>query len=192
MRSVMPCGGSSRGPRRALACPRSAPSMFVPIAATGTDPFAERSMHKHRPHHIAPAVESARVVLAYKNFAAPGQGSLVGLGVSSMMTAKVLRKSGIWAELWGVRSAQQLGDRLHHAHCKADHQGQADPTHVVIAAPWIPTCELEVLASEWPEIVFTVVSHSNWAFLQADPGAVRLLREAARLHHMTHNIGVGG
>jgi hypothetical protein len=63
---------------------------------------------------------------------------------------------------------------------------------VVIAAPWIPTAELEALASEWPDIVFTVVSHSNFPFLQADPHAVKLLRETAQLQHKTHNIRVGG
>jgi hypothetical protein len=149
-------------------------------------------MQKTRPHHIAPAIESARVVLVYKNFAARGASSLVGLGVSSMMTAKALRDARIWAEVWGVASAQQIGEQLQRAHDKAAASGAIDPTHVVIAAPWIATPDLEVLASEWPEIVFTVVSHSNFPFLQADPHAVRLLREAARLQQTTHNVFVGG
>jgi hypothetical protein len=149
-------------------------------------------MLPNRPHHIAPAIESARVVLVYKNYAGPHHSSLVGLGISSLLTAKVLRESGIWAEVWGIKSAQELNKRLHRAHCKAKENGEAEPTHVVIAAPFIPTCELEVLASEWPEIVFTVVSHSNFPFLQADPHAIRLLRETARLQHMTHNVRIGG
>jgi hypothetical protein len=149
-------------------------------------------MQKARPHHIAPAIESARVVLVYKNYAEPCHSSLVGLGVSSLLTAKVLRDNGVWAETWGVTSAEQLNEWLHRAHKKAVEKRDVEPTHVVIAAPWIPTRDLEVLASEWPEIVFTVVSHSNFPFLQADPHAVRLLREAARLQHMTHNVRVGG
>jgi hypothetical protein len=149
-------------------------------------------MTKNRPHHIAPAIATARVVLVYKNFAPRGASSLVGLGVSSMMTAKTLRANGIWAEVWGVSSADDLRAWLKQAHQAAAAGGAVDPTHVVIAAPWIATADLESLAAAWPEIAFTVVSHSNFPFLQADPGAVRLLRDAARLQQLTHNVFVGG
>src|SRR5207248_11735065 len=60
-------------------------------------------------------------------------------------------------------------------------RGQIDPTHVVVHAPWIPTAEIAAMAHECPNVTFTVVTHSNFGFLAADPHAVRLLRETVDL-----------
>jgi hypothetical protein len=49
-------------------------------------------------------------------------------------------------------------------------------SHLVISAPWIPTTNLASLTSPNPDLEIAVVSHSNIGFLQADPGAIELLR----------------
>ncbi len=62
----------------------------------------------------------------------------------------------------------------------------------MIHAPWVATCELAAMARDFPDIVFAVVSHSNFGFLAADPHAVQLLREAVELQHSLHNVVVAG
>jgi hypothetical protein len=61
----------------------------------------------------------------------------------------------------------------------------------VISAPWIPTTDLMQLCNTWHDIEFTVVSHSNVGFLQADANGVRLLREAADLQTSSMNFRIG-
>jgi glycosyltransferase involved in cell wall biosynthesis len=118
--------------------------------------------------------------------------SHVGLGVSAQYTAKTLRHHGIWAEVWPTQSAQKLRERLRAAHASADQRGEIRPTHVILAAPWIPSNEVELMASEFVEVAFVVVSHSSVGFLTADPHAIRLLRQTADLQLSTHNVFVGG
>jgi hypothetical protein len=54
-------------------------------------------------------------------------------------------------------------------------------SHLVISAPWIPTTNLASLTSQNPDLGIAVVSHSNIGFLQADPGAIELLRQGSEL-----------
>jgi len=144
-----------------------------------------------RPHHVCPTTETARVALVYK--APPDAGySHTGLGRTASATAKALRSAGIWAEVWGCASADALLARLRGADRDAVDRGACEPTHVIIAAPWIPTPELQAVAQEFPEVLFAVTSHSNWGFLAADPHAVRLMREAAQLQLAGHNIYAAG
>jgi hypothetical protein len=149
------------------------------------------SLTKHRPHHLHPVPETVRVALVYRDFSGRGI-SHIGLGVTAAHTAKTLRRHGIWTEVWPTQSAQKLAERLRHARTLADQHGEVCPTHVILAAPWIQTNDLAVLADEFPEIVFVVVSHSAVGFLAADPHAIRLLRETADLQLSTHNVFVGG
>ncbi|TMQ02768.1 MAG: glycosyltransferase family 4 protein [Deltaproteobacteria bacterium] len=144
-----------------------------------------------RPHHLQPRAETVRVALVYRDVTGLGV-SHIGLGVSAAYTAKTLRHHGIWAEVWPTQSAAKLRDRLRHAHTSADQRGDLRPTHVILAAPWIPTQDLAATAAEFPEVRFVVVSHSNVGFLAADPHAIRLLRETADLQLATHNVFVGG
>ncbi|HEX7838977.1 MAG TPA: hypothetical protein VF469_15975, partial [Kofleriaceae bacterium] len=146
---------------------------------------------RQRPHHLRPYVETVRVALVYRDFTGDGV-SHVGLGVSAAYTAKTLRHHGIWTEVWPAKSPQKLRERLQHAHAHADQRGEVRPTHVILAAPWIPTQDVAVMAAEFPEVAFVVVSHSSVGFLAADPQAVRLLRETADLQLATHNVFVGG
>lgn len=123
-----------------------------------------------------------KVILAYKNFAANRNISHIGLGVSAMNTAKVLRNEGIAAEVWPIVSPADLHQRL----------ASAGATHVVISAPWIPTADLQRLSNEYSDITFAMNCHSNVGFLQADSNGVRLFREAMELETGTFNFRTSG
>jgi hypothetical protein len=148
-------------------------------------------MANPRPHAVDPSTTTARAILVYKTND-PQSPSHVGLGVIAAATAKTLRHAGLWAEAWGCTDAANLRARLERACAVAHERGQLQPTHVVIHAPWVPTCEFATMARDWPDIVFVVVSHSNFGFLAADPHAVQLLREAVELQHSLHNVVVAG
>ena len=132
------------------------------------------------------SLDTIRVALVNRNFAGTGV-SHIGLGVTTSYTAKTLRRHGIRAEAWQVKTPAELTQRLRTAAA----EGQP-VSHVVIAALWIPTSDIAVLAGEFLDTVFAVVSHSAVGFLSADPHAIRLLREAADLQLMMHNVFIGG
>lgn len=123
------------------------------------------------------------LVLAYKNFAASKHISHIGLGVSALNTAKVLRRAGIQTHVWPIVSAGDLWDRL-----KCD-PGVRD---VIISAPWLSSPALRDLAMGYPEIKFVVNCHSNVGFLQADRNGVTLIRELLDLEKGLHNLHAGG
>lgn len=123
-----------------------------------------------------------KIVLAYKNFAAHRNISHIGLGVSAINTVKVLRRRGIRAEVWPILHARDLKQRL-SAECAS---------HVVIAAPWIPSSDLQDLLVANPEVKFAVNCHSNVGFLQADPNGVKLVREAMEIEAGSHNFHLAG
>lgn len=145
----------------------------------------------HRPHHLQPAIETIRVALVYRDMSGSSV-SHVGLGVTGAYTAKTLRRHGIWAEVWPTQSAKKLTERLRATNALANDQGDVRPTHVILSAPWILTNDLAMIAAEFQEIVFVVVSHSSVGFLSADPHAIKLLRETVDLQMATHNVFVGG
>ena len=140
------------------------------------------------PHFIAPTPNSAHVAIVYKNFAANKGISHIGLGVTALTNAKLLTAAGIWTEVWPIRSGDDLRTRL----ANAQRSTPATPiTQVVISAPWIPTDQLAAIASSFHQVDFTVVSHSNVGFLQADPSGLTLLRQVADLQTGTVNIHIG-
>jgi glycosyltransferase involved in cell wall biosynthesis len=140
------------------------------------------------PHFVVPTPNSAHVAIAYKNFAAMKGISHIGLGVTALTNAKLLNAAGIWTEVWPISSGDDLRTRL----AAAQRSTPATPiTNVVISAPWIPTQLLASIASLFHQVDFTVVSHSNVGFLQADPNGLTLLREAADLQTGTINVHVG-
>jgi hypothetical protein len=119
-----------------------------------------------------------KVVLAYKNFAANRNISHIGLGVTALNSARSLRATGIDADVWPIVGPADLRSGL-----------RATPaSHVVISAPWIPTTELALLCAEFRDTQFAVTCHSNLGFLQADPSAVRLVREGLDLRRTTWNF----
>ncbi len=125
-----------------------------------------------------------RVILAYKNFAANRHVSHIGLGVTALNSAKCLREIGVKSEVWSILNSQELRSRLVVA------LPDCPVTHVVISAPFIPTLELASLANDFPETQFLVNCHSNLGFLQADPSAMRLVREGADLERQTWNFHI--
>ncbi len=125
-----------------------------------------------------------RIVLAYKNFAANRAVSHIGLGVTALNSAKTLRGAGATTDVWAITSGQNLGERLKAA------QSEAPVSHVVVSAPWIPTGDLQQLTAEHTQTKFAVNCHSNLGFLQADPGAMRLVREGLELQRCAWNFQV--
>jgi hypothetical protein len=126
------------------------------------------------------------VVLAYKNFAANRAVSHIGLGVTALNAAKTLRAAGIQADVWPITSAADLTSQL-RASRLADNPGVS---HVVVSAPWIQTADMARLCAEFPETRFAVNCHSNLGFLQADPSAMRLVREGLELGRCTWNFQI--
>jgi hypothetical protein len=120
------------------------------------------------------------VVLAYKNFAANRAVSHIGLGVTALNGAKCLRDAGVSADVWAIAGAADLRTRLRGS----------GASHVVVSAPWIATSDLAQLCAEFKETQFAVTCHSNLGFLQADPNAMRLLREGLELRRTAWNFQI--
>lgn len=123
-----------------------------------------------------------QLALAYKNFAANRAVSHIGLGVTALNTAQTFRAAGVHADVWPIVNAADLSSRLH----------TSPVSHVVISAPWIQTADLARLCADFPETQFAVNCHSNLGFLQADPSAMRLVREGLDLSRCNWNFHVAG
>ena len=123
-----------------------------------------------------------KIIIAYKNFAASRAISHIGLGVTALNIARTLRSLGFTADVWAITGAADLERRLQ----------QTPVSHVVISAPWIPTADLARLCTAFPETRFAVNCHSNLGFLQADPNAMRLVREGLDLARGHWNFQVAG
>jgi hypothetical protein len=149
-------------------------------------------MDRHRPHALAPSPSTARLAIIYKNFAAHKGVSHIGLGVAAMNTQRTLQRLGYWTEVWPCVSAQEIRAQLEATQVAAHRDGQHPVSHVVISAPWVPTDQMAALLRDFPQVHFTVVSHSNVGFLMADPNGIRLLREGLSLSLGHHNFGVAG
>lgn len=132
----------------------------------------------------------SRIVICYKNFGAHKGLSHIGLGVSAMQNARMLREHGYHAEVWPILSADDLKHKLEEDRSQHQHRHHIPVTHVVISAPWLPTMALAHLIREFHNVEFAVVSHSNIGFLQADPGAIRLLREDSELERANPNFHI--
>lgn len=126
-----------------------------------------------------------RCWITYKNMPVSHAVSHIGLGVSGLNTAKILRQNGIFTDVIPILGAKDLAERL----AKASPQ----PSHVVIGAPWLPTLDLQAyLVFRFPHIQFAVVSHSNVGFLQEDPQAVHNFREDLDLEQGALNFSAAG
>ena len=131
-----------------------------------------------------------RLAIAYKNFAAAQNVSHIGLGVSATQNAKALRAAGYIVEIWPIRSFADL-QTLMKAEVQARTLAHHIPlSHLVISAPWIPTTNLASPTSQNPDREIAVVSHSNIGFLQADPGAIELLRQGSELDQGCPNFHI--
>ena len=124
-----------------------------------------------------------RLALCYKNFAANANISHIGLGVSALNTAKVLKRHGIAVSAFAINSILDLENFL---------TNNPDTTHVVIAAAWLPELPLGHLVCKFPKIEFAVNIHSNVGFLQADARGVELLGKYIHLQKELLNFRVSG
>jgi len=123
------------------------------------------------------------LALVYKNFAANANISHIGLGVSALNTAKVLKRHGLPVLALAINSVGDLKDFL-DSHPKV--------TRVVISAAWLPLLELGHVVTQYPEVEFVVNIHSNVGFLQADPNGVRLLQGYVDLAEELLNFRISG
>lgn len=129
-------------------------------------------------------MSSPHVVIAYKNFPVAHHVSHIGLGVSALNTAKVLRNNHISTDVWAILGCKTIEDRIRTASPR--------PTHVIISAPWLPTLDLQNLIFRHHDIQFAVVCHSNVGFLQADPQAIKNFREDLDLEQGALNFTAAG
>jgi glycosyltransferase involved in cell wall biosynthesis len=141
-------------------------------------------------YQVRQMARAARVTIAYRNFALNRNVSHIGLGVSAMQNTRALRAAGHMAEVRAVGSGQELLASLDEDRQTATLAHHVPISHVVVSAPWIPTTELSLMAHKYPDVEFTVLSHSNVGFLQADPRAIALLREGADLERALPNFHI--
>ena len=131
-------------------------------------------MYNYKPHYLEPTQRTIRILFAYKNFAARKGISHIGLGVSHINTSTVLKRHGIWTEVRGITSPNDLDKLLTEIDDEAIRRNEIRLSHCILAAPWIDVPDLErVMANH--QVQFCVVCHSNAAFLSADTGAVQRL-----------------
>lgn len=135
------------------------------------------SKHKH-----------LRVLLCYKNFAAFCGISHIGLGVSAINNAKVLKSLGIRCEVVPLKNETELRQKLNLIASRREQP----VTHVIVSAPWISTPFYSQLCSMFPTIQFAMNCHSNVGFLQADRRGIELLREGLELEAGIFNFHVAG
>ena len=141
-----------------------------------------------RPHNVNPAISSARVILAVKNFASIPGVCHIGLGVTASNTVKVLRRNGVNIEAWAVQTYAALEAKLAAEHIRV---GAIPVTHVIISAPsWIQPFQFGTLAYTYPNTEFIQLNHSGAAFLSIDKFGIRNIRELIDLEMSSHNIRV--
>jgi len=123
---------------------------------------------------INPSIQvptSVKLLLAPLNWTGNMNVSHTGLSTSATNTARVLRAIGINVVVRPVKDFADLKLQITNE----------SPTHVVINALWLPTDQLAELIFLLPQIHFSVLIHSNVAFLQVEPKGIKLLREAIDL-----------
>jgi len=123
-----------------------------------------------------------RVGLVYKNFAAWAGISHIGLGVAAEMDARYLNAHGVEAKVIPVRNNVDIVDRL-----RAEKF-----THIVISAPWLSAFDLDTIVKAFPNVEFVICIHSNIGFLQADPGAISLMRRYIAVSQERANFHLAG
>jgi hypothetical protein len=129
-------------------------------------------------------LENCRVLLCYKNFSKECNVSHIGLGVTALYTAKSLVQAGIRAQALPIVGGEELWAFLN----KLPALNELPVTHVVISALFIGTEFLAKLTRAFPHVKFAVNCHSNVGFLQSEPAAITLIREAIDLEVGTTNF----
>jgi hypothetical protein len=146
-----------------------------------------------RPHQLEPRRETARVLLAVKNFAAIKGVCHIGLGVTATNTQRVLRRAGYYCDVLAAQTTGELRTRLGQVQQQALARGEVMPTHVIISAPsWVQPEDFKLLALDHPDIEFVQLNHSGCAYLSIDKFGIRNIREISALSLETHNVRVAG
>jgi hypothetical protein len=123
-----------------------------------------------------------KVLLAYKSKSVDTdchEKSHAGLGISAYNAAKVLQLHDIDAIPLAVFDGYELEKALRNIN---------DVSSVVIYAPWIDMGFIEALCKRWPCVQFTVTIHSNIAFLQSDPFAIKIIRQGTEVSRRINNF----
>lgn len=126
---------------------------------------------------------TTHLLLCYKNFAKNSDVSHIGLGVTAAYTAKTLVNQGYFAQAKPIFGSDDLTTYI-----LAQQKTSKPVTHVVIMAQWIPILNLAKLARQFPDVIFSQNCHSNVGFLQAEPPAIKLLRDAIDLETSLPNF----
>lgn len=145
-----------------------------------------------RPHSLQPQRDTARVAFCYCAYHFVKGSSHTGLGCVVNITANVLWRHGIQTDVLPLSSAAELETQLAAIQSQALTQHQTPVSHVVIAAPWFPIDDLNLLVHQHRGVHFAVICHSDVGFLQADPQAVQRLKEMAALELVAHNFSLAG
>lgn len=123
-----------------------------------------------------------KIGLFYKNFSAHAGISHIGLGVSALKNAEYLNKHGYDARVYAAKHNIDVVEAIR----------KHELTHVVIAAPWLSAVDVDTMVRHFKHVQFAIISHSNIGFLQADPGALKMLRQYALIAEEVSNLRVGG
>lgn len=122
-----------------------------------------------------------KLILAYKSSGKSFGSCHAGLGTTCRNIANSLKREGYYCDVWPIAGGDDLQAKL-----RANKQSSI--THVVVAAPFIPSNWMIGLAQEFINITFAVTSHSNVGFLQAESAAIKLMREYAEAGVTEHNL----
>lgn len=124
-----------------------------------------------------------KILLCYKNFSKETAVSHVGLGITALYSSKTLNQNGYLALALPIFGADDLTTYI------VAQEKTANPvSHALIMAQWIATNSLSKMVRQFPHIKFAVKCHSNIAFLQAEPPAINLIREAIDLEAGVSNF----
>jgi glycosyltransferase involved in cell wall biosynthesis len=130
--------------------------------------------YHQQPHNVAPSCETARVVLAIKNFAKIKGVCHIGLGVTAENTLQVLRRAHIHCEAWATESYAELRAKLSSETKKQDY---TPISHVVVSSPaWITPAQFHDLCTLYPEVEFVMLSHSGTSYLSIDFHGIQNIR----------------
>jgi glycosyltransferase involved in cell wall biosynthesis len=123
-----------------------------------------------------------KVGLFYKNFAAHAGISHIGLGVAAFKNAEYLNSRGYDAIVIAAKNNIDVVEAIR----------EYGLTHVIISAPWLSALDVDTMVRHFKNVKFGVIAHSNIGFLQADPGALQLLRKYTLISKELSNLFVGG
>lgn len=152
-----------------------------------TPDFTHEDVVARRPHHVAPSVASAHIILVSELMGQPKPaGSAAGLDVTVNNTAKVLRRAGVQVDIWTVRDAGELIQKLEVADWRT-----RPITHVIVNNPrFIPPDKFAEMAGKRGDVEFVQLNHSGLAYLSIDDWGVFNIKAVLDLETALHNVRV--